>query len=240
MYARGIARLVACIVMLAAFPSMAEPQASKLAPIFIRSLDLVNATVLECVDSIRDATGKSDPDGEPVNIVVKLPPAVAGKKVTLRFGSVPLDRAIGQLCELAGAQYRLERVAYVISDHLPDHSAFDEEIAKRQGTDAAKQLENIILPSSLPVDGRTLLDAVAWVTAQSMDLDPDGEGLYFALADVDRNGAEVVCPLSLRNVRLLDFVRYLAYVSGLEIELTQTQVLLRPKRNKTKAGSNTH
>jgi diphthamide biosynthesis methyltransferase len=87
----------------------------QLKALVLDKVEFKDASFSSALEYLKQRASKQSAGKTQVSFVVQLPPEVAeSKKVTLNLASIPFPEALRYLCELAGADYRIEKYAVII------------------------------------------------------------------------------------------------------------------------------
>jgi len=87
----------------------------QLQAIVLDKVEFKEATFGSALDYLKQQVAKSTGGKTQVSFVVQLPPEfVQEQKVTIDLASIPFTEALHYVCEMAGAEYKIEKYAVVI------------------------------------------------------------------------------------------------------------------------------
>ena len=89
----------------------AQPAKDPIKALVLPKIDFKNATFSVALDFFKQEAAKQ---GVNVSFVPQLPPDLMNHQITLSLGQIPFLDALGYLCQLDNATYKVERYAIVI------------------------------------------------------------------------------------------------------------------------------
>jgi len=159
-----------------------------------------------------------------VNIVL-LPDAKRDVKVTLNLRDVPLSDALRYLVQLTGNELAWTAEAAVIGK--PGSLAEKARHSDAPSAGAAQKAAKIVVPKMEFMEA-PLSSVVEFLMAKSRELDPEKKGVNIML-QMPPDAKPPAITLNLRNVPLLDALRYVAQLAGLELATDEHAIQLQPK-----------
>jgi Flp pilus assembly secretin CpaC len=159
-----------------------------------------------------------------VNIVL-LPDAKRDAKVTLNLRNVPLSEALRYLAQLTGNELAWTAEAAVIgkAGSLAAKPRHDDA----PSTDAARKAAKIVIPSIELVEA-PLSSVIEFLVKKSRELDSEKKGVNVIL-QLSGDKKPPAITLNLRNVPLLQALKYVAAIANLELVADEHALRLQQK-----------
>ena len=235
-------KLDALLVTLVDDQPRPEPAAVKDAKaIIFPTVQFREASVQEAVEFFRIKARDLDPAKQGVNIVLKSDAALNKAQLTLDLKDVPLMEALRYVAALAGLSLTAGDSAIVLEapqttpqSSKPQPVDAAKPSAKGSGaaseTAASKAAQAIIIPS-LQFREASVEEAVEFLRLKARDLDPAKQGVNIVLKPGSSTKAAKLT-LDLRNIPLMEALKYVASLADLEIKVGESAISLEAKSTK--------
>ena len=198
-----------------AMPSIEE----KLQKIVFPHLKFVDAKPSEVIEFLQINGRNSDPT-KAVNIIARMDEVAKGATLTFTLQNVTLGDALRKYAEMTGQTVRITSYAVLVSAGKPAPPQ-----APAKGKEEARAA-TIIIPW-VEFKDATLDEAVEFFRSQALKHDPAKKGVDIVLKAVTPPASKLT--LSLREVPLLQGLRYSAELCGFKIEGGEDTIVLSPK-----------
>jgi type II secretory pathway component HofQ len=192
--------------------------------IVIPRMEFQEVTLSDALDFLRQQAVKHAEGKEQAVNIVLLPDAKRDAKVTLNLRNVPLSDALRYLAQLTGNELAWTAEAAVIGK--PGTPAAKPRHDDVPSTEAARKAAKIVIPSIEFVEA-PLSSVIEFLVKKSLELDPEKKGVNIILQLSDAKPPAIT--LNLRNVPLLQALKYVAQLSGLEIVADERVLQLQQK-----------
>ena len=202
----------------AAKPGDAEERARR---IVIPRTEFQEASPEDVVNFLVSKSRELDPDKKGVNIFVHAPKEAQAARITLNLRDIPLLDAVKYVAAIAGLKMTAGENALMLS---PANAPAAE--APRPAGAAAEKAKRIVVPL-LEFRDAPLNDVLNFLVAQSLQLDPDKKGVNIVL-QTPPDAKPATITLNLRNIPLLEALKYIAQLGGLELEADDYSLRLTP------------
>ncbi|MFZ2641682.1 MAG: M56 family metallopeptidase, partial [Verrucomicrobiia bacterium] len=204
-------------------PGTAEEKARR---IMVPRLEFQEASLATVVDFLEDASRAFDPEKKGVNIILQMPPGAKPPAITLNLREVPLFDAVRYTAEVAGLTMVADENALVLSPAKAP-AAGTPRLAAPVGA-AAEKAKRIVVPR-MEFAEAPLSSVVEYLKDASCTLDPEKKGVNIILR-IPPGAKSPAITLNLREVPLLDAVRYTAEVAGLKMTADENALVLSPAK----------
>ncbi|MEQ1850231.1 MAG: M56 family metallopeptidase, partial [Chthoniobacteraceae bacterium] len=207
--------------------------------IIFPKVDFRDATVREVVDFLIAKSKTLDAAGAGANIVIANAEGLGDTKITLSLTETPLSEVLRYVAALANGEVRKEEFAFVISPKqagkVPAPNADREKGGSNAPTAPApeqpetavlKKARAIIFPK-IELRDATLSETVDFLRAKAQELDPAKQGVNIVLTP-QAGGANPKITLGLKNVPLIEIIKYVAALVGYEFVADDHAITLRP------------
>ena len=223
----------------------------KLEKIIIPHIQFQGATTEESIEYLRVKsreldTMAPDPTARGVNIIYRAGNPRSSAVISLDLKDIPLGEALRYVVELASLKMLVQPYAVLIG------TADDPEFAKAAAlTSAPNESDNLgkivttTAPSNIIIPGvefrdATLTECIDFMRLKSRDLDPDKKGVNIIVKPGGDASARIT--LSLKNVPLLEVLRYCAELANHKLTFDAQSYFLTPvsaeaSANKDQASS---
>jgi len=202
--------------------------AQKAAKIVVPRVEFQEASLADVVNFFAFKSRELDPEKKGVNILLQAPPEAQAAKITLNLRDVPLLDAVRYTAEIAGLKMTAGEHALVLSAAKAPAAGTPRPAAPAGA--AAEKASRIVMPL-LEFQEAPLNDVLGFLAEKSRQLDPAKKGVNIILQAP--SGAKLpAITLSLRNIPLLEAMKYVAQVSGLELAADEHALRLQPKTEK--------
>lgn len=213
-----------------------------------------NAPLPDVIRFLQEKSIELDPAKKGLNLILKIngEPRASEIDINLSLREIPLSEALRYVAQLGGLNLRFDENAVVLSRDpvtvpgvasSPAPTTVKVTGARTVGpaggnpappaVNAGAPVGNPGLAARLVLPEATfrnapLPDVIRFLQQKSIELDPAKKGLNFFLKlNGGRRASEIVITLSLREVPLSEALRYVAQLSGCELEYDSTSVTLR-------------
>lgn len=186
----------------------------KLDAIVIPVLEFKDTSIEEAVDFLRTKSKEldkstADEAKKGLNFMVRVPRGFQVGRVTLNLKNVSLRKAIENVAEASGTQFKVDSFAVTFD---PKETAAEPTTRVKSGTPEAAMVEaakKIVIPE-VNFEDVSLEEAVEFVNRQTKDLS-DGEPAFTVKIDPSKvDGATRIKELRLKNVPVSETLKYLA------------------------------
>ncbi|HSI15500.1 MAG TPA: M56 family metallopeptidase [Chthoniobacter sp.] len=228
-------------LLVAAAPARALPTADETkeaaAQIVIPKLEFRDATLQEAVATLQQKVTEASGDKPAISIVAAPSVEANPAKITVSLTQIPLAEAVKYLAGLANQTLDFRPGAIVIGTLPPDAFAagFPPPLPGPQldGPVRKKAIE-IVIPK-FEIRDATLAEAIDALTKQAVAFDPEKKGIkiQFVPGPVPAGGInpeEARITIDLTNIPLIEAIKYVAGLAGLDEIYTPTAVELRPAK----------
>jgi len=151
-------------------------------------------------------------------------PAIAEKSATVTSDSQAHDKVTGAVT--ASGNVRIETPQAVIQ---ADKVVINPKPGAAAAPAAAAQRAAKIVVPHMEFQEASLADVVNFLTFKSRELDPDKKGINI-LVHVPKEAQAARITLNLRDVPLLDAVRYVAGIAGLKMTASENALVIGPAK----------
>jgi hypothetical protein len=157
-------------------------------------------------------------------------PASQPKTVTVTSDSISYDSTKGVI--RAGGDVKIETASGTLQGKDAKLTLPEAKTPEIQKTAAEKLAETIIIPEIILNDA-TLDDSLEFLRIRGKQLDVQKQGVNIIVFHSD-NSRNAKLTLSLRNVTMCEALKYIATLSGMEIEADDHTIMLKPAAKKAK------
>jgi len=206
-------------------PSGAALKASK---IVVPRVDFQDASLADVLDFLLQKGRELDPQKKGVNIVLKPSPDAKPPAITLHLRDVPLSNVLRYVAQLTGNELVWTAEAAVIGK--PGTPASKPRHDDGPSTEPARKAAKIVIPS-IEFAEAPLSVAIEFLVKKSLELDPEKKGVNVIL-QMSGDAKPPAITLNLRNVPLLQALKYVAQLTGLELVADERALRLQPKTEK--------
>ena len=178
---------------------------SKYNAVKIPLVEFKDATVQSCFEYLKQQASALTDGKTQVNFVYNLTPEVlTGKRVSLRLQNVPFITAVDYICQLAGAEKRLEKYAIVIAEY--GRASAPTEVDNKEVLPARVGLRSLVLQA---VEFKDTPVADAFNTLRELATKDSGgaEQPNIILALAPEQSASMKVNLDLKNVPFFEALR---------------------------------
>jgi beta-lactamase regulating signal transducer with metallopeptidase domain len=213
-----------------------------------------NAPLPDVIRFLQEKSIELDPAKKGLNFILKIngEPRASEIDINLSLREIPLSEALRYVAQLGGLNLRFDENAVVLSRDpvtVPGVASSPapttvkvtgaRTVGPAGGTPAPPAVNagapagnpglaaRLVLPEAT-FRNAPLPDVIRFLQQKSIELDPAKKGLNFFLKlNGGRRASEIVITLSLREVPLSEALRYVAQLSGCELEYDSNSVTLR-------------
>ncbi|QQL43951.1 Amuc_1098 family type IV pilus outer membrane protein [Sulfuriroseicoccus oceanibius] len=151
----------------------------------------------------------------------------------MNYAAVARTRTRAELVSEVDAGWETPKVEILARDgEISGRSFTPEEAAGRDAILKARRNLGKMVVDRVSFDEATVSDVLRFLTSKTRSLDPKGEGINFVLKDAMdaegnmSNAGEKMISLDLRNVPVMEVVRYTARLAGLNYRIEPYAVVL--------------
>ena len=215
-------------------PSTAAPAAStkgaaaqKAAAIIIPKVTFAAASLEECMEFFRARIRLQNTPHKDLKLVIApLPKEASAARITMSLTDVPLSEALHYVAQLAGVEVGYTADAAVLRAPAV---TLTPPATVPTGSPLRQKAGSIIIPS-VKFAGATLNECVEFLRIKGRELDPAKQGLNILLdAQGATQSANAQITLELKDVPLLEALRYVAELAGLDLAVEQSAITLKGK-----------
>ena len=195
--------------------------------IILPKVDLRGATIAEALEFLRTKTRELDPGHDGLNFVLLDPPA--SSTITVSLVDIPVIECLRYFTNLCNLRLVMEDSALVVCPLQTGKIAAAGNLppTPSKGKGMAARAADIIIPT-VTFRGATLWEAVEFLTIKSQSLDPEGQGVKVTLAATGRDLSNIRLDVDLKSIPLSAAARYCAMLSGLELRVSDTGLIIQP------------
>ncbi len=199
-------RLAAVLIALLPILAIGQTPEARAWAIQLPQIELREATTEETIRMLQAKSRELDPSHQGVNIVCLAP--MADTKLNLRLANIPLREAVRYVAQLSGMHLSADSNALLLKPGTAGPS--------RAGTSAAALTATGLILPQVEFRDATLPEALDSLAVRSRALDPKKQGVNIIL-DVPPEKRDAKITLSLRNIPLIEALRYASQLSGLDV-----------------------
>lgn len=186
----------------------------KLDAIVIPVLEFKDTSIEEAVDFMRQKSKELDKSTEDqakkgVNFMLRAPRGFQAGRVTLNLKNVTLRKALENIAEATGTRFQVDSFAVTF---VPKEAAAEPTTRVKSGSAEAAMVEaakKVVIPE-VNFEDVSLGDAVEFLNQQTKDLS-EGKPAFTVKIDPSKvDGATRIKELRLRNVPVMEALKYLA------------------------------